>query len=59
VVGFIDLGTNSIRLLLIRINRDKSYTVLIQRKETVRLGEGSVSNEHYRTMQGYVRDTGV
>jgi len=40
IVGFIDLGTNSVRLLLVRINRDKSYTILSQRKETVRLGEG-------------------
>ena len=40
IVAFIDLGTNSIRLLLVRINHDRSYTVLSQRKEMVRLGEG-------------------
>jgi exopolyphosphatase / guanosine-5'-triphosphate,3'-diphosphate pyrophosphatase len=39
-VGFIDLGTNSIRLLLVRINPNHSFTVLSEQKETVRLGEG-------------------
>lgn len=39
-VGFIDLGTNSVRLLLVRINPNHSYTVLSEQKETVRLGEG-------------------
>lgn len=40
VVGFIDVGTNSARLLLVRINPNHSYTVLADLKETVRLGEG-------------------
>ncbi len=40
VVGFIDIGTNSIRLLLVRINLNHSYTILTQQKEVVRLGEG-------------------
>lgn len=40
VVGFVDLGTNSVRLLLVRINANHSYTVLSEQKETVRLGEG-------------------
>src|SRR5215831_14245434 len=40
IVGFIDLGTNSVRLLLVRINANHSYTVLAEQKETVRLGEG-------------------
>src|SRR6476620_1839127 len=40
VVGFIDLGTNSIRLLLVRINANHSFTVLSEQKETLRLGEG-------------------
>ncbi|MBS0260641.1 MAG: Ppx/GppA family phosphatase [Planctomycetes bacterium] len=39
-VGFIDLGTNSVRLLLVRMNPNHSYTVLSEQKETVRLGEG-------------------
>jgi exopolyphosphatase/guanosine-5'-triphosphate,3'-diphosphate pyrophosphatase len=40
VVGFIDIGTNSIRLLVVRINPNHSYTVLSQQKQQVRLGEG-------------------
>jgi exopolyphosphatase/guanosine-5'-triphosphate,3'-diphosphate pyrophosphatase len=40
-VGFIDLGTNSVRLLLVRINAtNHSFIVLSEEKETVRLGEG-------------------
>lgn len=41
VVAFIDLGTNSVRLMLARVNPDHSYEVLSQQKETVRLGEGA------------------
>jgi exopolyphosphatase/guanosine-5'-triphosphate,3'-diphosphate pyrophosphatase len=48
VVGFIDLGTNSIRLLLVRIFPNRSYTVLSQRKETIRLGEGEYRSENLR-----------
>jgi len=40
VVGFVDLGTNSVRLLLVRINPNHSYAILTQQKEVVRLGEG-------------------
>ena len=40
VVGFIDIGTNSIRLLVVRINPDQSYSVLSRQKQQVRLGEG-------------------
>jgi exopolyphosphatase/guanosine-5'-triphosphate,3'-diphosphate pyrophosphatase len=40
VVAFIDIGTNSLRLLLVRINPNLSYTVLSDQKEVVRLGEG-------------------
>ena len=39
VVGFVDVGTNSIRLLVVRINPNLSYTVISQEKEVVRLGE--------------------
>lgn len=41
VISFIDLGTNSARLLIVRINPNHSYSVLRQQKETIRLGEGS------------------
>ena len=40
VVAFLDIGTNSLRLLLVRINPNRSYTVLSDQKEIVRLGEG-------------------
>ncbi len=40
VIAFIDIGTNSISLLLARIQADKSYAVLDAREEIVRLGEG-------------------
>jgi len=39
VVAFVDIGTNSIRLLVVRINQNRSYTILSQEKETARLGE--------------------
>ena len=39
-VGFIDLGTNSLRLIVIRPQPHHGYTVLTDEKETVRLGEG-------------------
>jgi exopolyphosphatase / guanosine-5'-triphosphate,3'-diphosphate pyrophosphatase len=39
VVAFIDIGTNSIRLLLVRINPNGSYLPLAKQKETVRLGD--------------------
>lgn len=40
VVAFVDLGTNSVRLLVTRVGAGRLYTVLAQEKETVRLGEG-------------------
>jgi exopolyphosphatase/guanosine-5'-triphosphate,3'-diphosphate pyrophosphatase len=39
VVAFIDIGTNSIRLLLVRINPNGSFQPLTKQKETVRLGD--------------------
>lgn len=40
VVGFIDLGTNSVRLLVVRVFPNGTYTTLGRDKESVRLGEG-------------------
>jgi len=40
VVAFMDIGTNSVRLLLIRVRPDHSFSILSEEKETVRLGEG-------------------
>jgi exopolyphosphatase/guanosine-5'-triphosphate,3'-diphosphate pyrophosphatase len=39
-VAFMDFGTNSIRLLVVRIDPNQSFTILHKLKETVRLGEG-------------------
>lgn len=40
IVAFIDLGTNSARLLLVSVAPDGATTTLSQQKEVVRLGEG-------------------
>ena len=40
VVSFIDIGTNSVRMIVVRLNPNLSYTVLSQEKEMVRLGAG-------------------
>lgn len=39
-IGIIDLGSNSVRLLIVRIHPDGSTTTLNQVKHMVRLGEG-------------------
>jgi exopolyphosphatase/guanosine-5'-triphosphate,3'-diphosphate pyrophosphatase len=39
VVAFVDLGTNSVRLLVVEITPNHHYTVLSRQKEMVRLGE--------------------
>ena len=44
-VAFMDIGTNSIRLLIVRINPNQSTNVLIQLKQTVRLGEGEFDDQ--------------
>ncbi|MAE65057.1 MAG: hypothetical protein CMJ18_12375 [Phycisphaeraceae bacterium] len=40
IVGFMDIGTNSIRILVVRISPDGTYSILTEQKETARLGEG-------------------
>jgi len=39
VVGFIDIGTNSVRLMLVRISARQSWQVINLQREVVRLGE--------------------
>lgn len=39
-IAFIDIGTNSIRLLLAQYYGNYNYRILTQQKETTRLGEG-------------------
>jgi len=45
VVSFIDIGTNSVRLLVVRLNPNHSYSILTQQKQQVRLGEGEFEDE--------------
>lgn len=45
VTGFIDLGTNSARLLVVRLNPNHSFAVLTRQKELVRLGEGEFGDD--------------
>jgi exopolyphosphatase/guanosine-5'-triphosphate,3'-diphosphate pyrophosphatase len=45
VVTFIDMGTNSIRVLVVRLNPNHSYTILTRQKQQVRLGEGEFEDE--------------
>ena len=44
-IGLVDLGSNSVRLLVFRINPNKSYTVLTRHKQMIRLGEGAFSSK--------------
>jgi exopolyphosphatase/guanosine-5'-triphosphate,3'-diphosphate pyrophosphatase len=40
VVAFMDVGTNSVRIMIVRINPNHSTTVISKQKEAIRLGEG-------------------
>ncbi len=44
IIAAIDIGTNSIRLEVVRVEEDHSLTTLTQQKQTVRLGEGEFSD---------------
>jgi exopolyphosphatase / guanosine-5'-triphosphate,3'-diphosphate pyrophosphatase len=44
VVGFVDIGTNAVRLLVVRINPNFSHLIICQEKEVVRLGEEEFSD---------------
>lgn len=45
VTAFMDIGTNSVRLLVVRINPNQSYTILRKEKEFARLGEGEFQDQ--------------
>ena len=45
VVSFIDIGTNPVRLLVVRLNPKHSYTILSRQKQQVRLGEGEFEED--------------
>ncbi len=48
VSAFIDMGTNSVRLLVVRINPNQSYTILRKEKEFARLGEGEFQDQYLK-----------
>ena len=48
MVSFIDIGTNSIRMMVVRLNPNLSYTVLSLEKEMVRLGAGGFDDMFLR-----------
>lgn len=58
IVGFIDLGTNSVRLLVVRLNINGTYTLITQQKEVIRLGEGE-HIENRLTQDAIDRATGI
>jgi exopolyphosphatase/guanosine-5'-triphosphate,3'-diphosphate pyrophosphatase len=45
VAAFLDMGTNSVRLLVVRVDPGGVYTVLNQQREVVRLGEGEFQEQ--------------
>lgn len=44
VIAFLDMGTNSMRLMIVRIDSNHTYTILSRQKEMIRLGEGEFEN---------------
>jgi exopolyphosphatase/guanosine-5'-triphosphate,3'-diphosphate pyrophosphatase len=46
--AFLDIGTNSIRFLLVRINPNHSYTIINDEKEVIRLGEDEFIDQFLR-----------
>ncbi|MGA9087143.1 MAG: Ppx/GppA phosphatase family protein [Methanoregula sp.] len=48
VVTFIDIGTNSVRMLVVRFNPNNSYSILTRQKQQVRLGEGEFDDEEIK-----------
>ena len=45
-VAFMDIGTNSIRLLLVRLHPNHSHTILTELRQIVRLGDGEFGSQH-------------
>jgi exopolyphosphatase/guanosine-5'-triphosphate,3'-diphosphate pyrophosphatase len=48
IIAFIDIGTNSIRMLLVRLNPNQTHTILSEQKEIIRLGEGEFVDQILR-----------
>lgn len=49
ILAAIDIGTNSIRLEVVRVEADHGVSTLTQQKETVRLGEGEFATNRMTT----------
>ena len=47
-VTFIDIGTNSVRMLIVRFNPNHSYSILSRQKQQVRLGEGEFDDDEIK-----------
>jgi exopolyphosphatase/guanosine-5'-triphosphate,3'-diphosphate pyrophosphatase len=45
IVAFLDIGTNSVRLLVVRLNANHSFTILSRQKQQVRLGDGEFESD--------------
>ncbi|MBN2299217.1 MAG: Ppx/GppA family phosphatase [Deltaproteobacteria bacterium] len=45
VIAFMDMGTNSVRIMIVRINPNHSYTILSRQKEMVRLGANEFNDK--------------
>jgi exopolyphosphatase/guanosine-5'-triphosphate,3'-diphosphate pyrophosphatase len=45
IVSFIDIGTNSVRMLIVRFNPNYSYSILSRQKQQIRLGEGEFDDD--------------
>lgn len=50
VIGCIDLGTNSVRLLIARIHKNHTFTILRREKHTIRLGEGEFCDKKIHSL---------
>ena len=48
VVAFVDIGTNSVRMLVVRFNPNRSYSILTRQKQQIRLGEGEFDDEEIK-----------
>ncbi|MCL1940387.1 MAG: Ppx/GppA family phosphatase [Synergistaceae bacterium] len=48
VVALVDLGSNSVRLMVVRIDPNKTHTVLTRFKQMVRLGEGAFTDKRLK-----------
>ena len=59
VVGFIDIGTNSVRLMVVRISSGRSYQVINLQREVVRLGEEEFADHLLRPAADRARRAGV